>query len=216
MIFCESDSAADNSSPHKMPALFCSSSVFPFESGLIGKHQVEELIFLVTVFQDPAWPRSIPRTEAVEQRNFHRLSSSMNITALATSHAIARICTNQNETTHNRRAEQCMQGTASDSTFGTSADTRGSGQPPAPAVTLPQNMCSSRKTSPLLFIQATNQTAALPRRWQRKAGDTVVHLVPSQEATLSDRIHTPQPLLCLTIPQVADYEAWNLNSSKFL
>lgn len=74
-------------------------------------------------FQDAAWLRSVPRTEAVEQRNFYRLIRSMTITALATSHAVARICTNQNETTRNRRAEQHMQGPASDSSFSTSADT---------------------------------------------------------------------------------------------
>lgn len=39
-------------------------------------------------------------------KNFYRLVSSTNITALATSHAAARICTNQNETTRKRRAEQ--------------------------------------------------------------------------------------------------------------
>lgn len=123
-MFCEPDSAADTSSPHRMPVFFCSSSVFPFESVLIGKHQVEEFIFLVTVFfQDAAWPRPIPRTEAVEQRNFYRLIRSMTITALATSHAVARICTNQNKTTRNRRAEQHMQRPASNSSFSTSADT---------------------------------------------------------------------------------------------
>lgn len=126
MMFGTPDSAANTSSPHRMPALFCSSSVFPFEPVLIGK-----FIFLVPVFQDAAWPRSIPRTEAVKQRNFYRLSSSMNTTALTTSHAVARICTNQNETTRNRRVEQHTWGTASDSIVSTSADTGGQ-RPPAP------------------------------------------------------------------------------------
>lgn len=114
-MFCGPDSAADTSSPHRMPAVFCSSSVFPFESVLKGKYQVEA-IFLASVFQDAAWPRSIPRTEAVKQRNPYRLISSMSIAALATSHAVARMSTNQNKTTRSRRAEFCTQGTASHST----------------------------------------------------------------------------------------------------
>lgn len=120
-MFREPDSAADTSSPHRMPAVFCSSSVFPFESMLREKYQVEA-IFLVSVFQDAAWPRSIPRTEAVKQRNPYRLISSMRlIAALATSHAVTRMNTNQNKTTRNRRAEHCTQGAASDSTSSPSA-----------------------------------------------------------------------------------------------
>lgn len=119
MMFCGPDSAADTSSPHRMPAVFCSSSVFPFESVLKGKYQVDA-IFLVSVFQDAAWPRSIPRTEVVKQRNPYRLISSMSIAALAPSHAV-RMSTNQNKTTHKRRAELCTQGTASGSTSTPSA-----------------------------------------------------------------------------------------------
>lgn len=78
-----------------------------------------------------------------QTKKLYRLISSMNITALATSHAVARICTNQNETTRNRRAEQRMQGTASACTFSTSAAAGGGGQPPA--------LC--RYTSPEYVLQ---------------------------------------------------------------
>lgn len=108
--------------PHHTGCLqsFAAALVFPLESVLKGKYQVEA-IFLVNVFQDAAWPRSIPRTEAVKQRNPYRLISSMSIAALATSHAVRRMSTNQNKTTRNRRAELCTQGAASDSTSSPSA-----------------------------------------------------------------------------------------------
>lgn len=66
-MFCEPGSAADTSCLCRMSALFCSSSIFPFESVLIATHQQIEFIFLVTGFQDAAWPKPIPRTEAVKE-----------------------------------------------------------------------------------------------------------------------------------------------------
>lgn len=188
MMFCGPDSAADTSLPHRMPAVFCSSSGFPFESVLEGKYQVE-VIFLVSVFQDAAWPRSVPRTEAVKQRNPYRLISSMSIAALATSHAVRRKSTNKNETTHKRRAELCTQGTASDSTSNPPAHPHSSTVP-----LLPWNTHSRRKLLVQLLVQL------LPKAQQlcEQAADGLGH---------SD--HTPQSLPCLTGLWDAGSEAWN-------
>lgn len=184
MIFRGPDSAADTSLPHRMPAVLCSSSGFPFESVLEGKYQVE-VIFLVSVFQDAAWPRSIPRTEAVKQRNPYKLISSISIAALATSHAVRRKSTNKNETTHKRRAELCTQGTASDSTSNPSAH--------------PQlQHCAPAPLEYTLQEKAAGPAAAQSTAVCEQAADGLGH---------SD--HTPQSLPCLTGLWDAGSEAGN-------
>lgn len=117
--------------PHHTGCLQSFAAALFFPLNLCYKENIRwKLFFLVSVFQDAAWPRSFPRTEAVKQRNPYRLISSMSTAALAPSHAV-RMSTNQNKTTHNRKAELCTQGAARDSTSSPSAHPQP--QPCAPA-----------------------------------------------------------------------------------
>lgn len=151
---------------------------FPLESVLKGKYQVED-IFLVNVFQDAAWPRSIPRTEAVKQRNPYRVISSMSIAALATSHAVRRMSTNQNKTTRNRKAELCTQGAASDSTSSPSGPPQLHTVPLLPWNT-PGESCWSRQLPKALQVW-----------WSCAEGHG--HSAPSPGARLSPRIPCLSP-----------------------
>lgn len=124
-------------------------------------------------------------------KNFYRLVSSTNIAALATSHATARICTNQNETTRKRRAEQR---TASGSTFSTAEHSRSGRQPLAPRTVLLQETCSSQRTSLLLFIRVSKQVVV--PQWKRRKDREGHWLSFLPRGHTPDRPCTLLPLCC--------------------
>lgn len=94
---------------------------------------------------------------------------------------------------HATKAEQHMQGAASNSTFRASTDSRGRGSLLHPVVTLPQNGFSSRRTFPALLTQATNQTTVLLQWWQgegRRYGRSFIQFPPTKPHSQTRFTHT--------------------------